>query len=64
VPPAAFLQETLVGSVAAAPDSVAPIDAVIAVFKVTFETWVDADEKRDLPQVIRDSRGWLRTVTG
>lgn len=127
---AGFLQELLVDSVAAAPDSVAPIEAIataleqagafmqerrehslqrqavidanpvlrerelikmatlasalagalrergvgepaasltaeagIAVFRVAFETWIRPEEGRDLPQVIRDSLGWLRTVT-
>jgi AcrR family transcriptional regulator len=38
-------------------------EAGIAVFRVAFETWVDPDEERDLPQVIRDSLSALRTVT-
>ena len=127
---AAALQELLVGNVAAAPDSIAPIDAVgaaleaagallqerreharqraaiiaanaelrereliklaslaaamadalrrrgvadpaaslsaeagIAVFRIAFERWVEETNRRDLPELIRDSLDELKAVT-
>jgi AcrR family transcriptional regulator len=60
---AAALAETLRGRGVDEPAASLTAEAGIAVFKVAFETWVSADEQRDLPQVIRDSLGWLRTVT-
>ena len=60
---AAALAEALRERGVADPAASLTAEAGIAVFRVAFETWVDPDEQRDLPQVIRDSLGWLRTVT-
>jgi AcrR family transcriptional regulator len=38
-------------------------EAGIAVFKVGFERWVDTDNRRSLPELIRDSLDVLKTVT-
>ena len=60
---ASALAETLRDRGVAEPAATLTAEAGIAVFRVAFETWIDPDETRDLPQVIRDSLGWLRTVT-
>jgi AcrR family transcriptional regulator len=38
-------------------------EAGIAVFRVAFERWVDESNRRDLPQLIRDSLDELKAVT-
>jgi AcrR family transcriptional regulator len=38
-------------------------EAGIAVFKIAFEGWVDESNRRDLPQLIRESFDELRAVT-
>jgi AcrR family transcriptional regulator len=60
---ASALAEALRGRGVTEPAASLTAEAGIAVFRVAFETWVAADEQRELPQVIRDSLGWLRTVT-
>ena len=37
--------------------------AGIAVFRVSFELWIDAQDQRDLPRIIRESFEELRIVT-
>lgn len=58
------LAETLRKRGVAEPAASLTAEAGIAVFRVAFETWIDPDEQRDLPQVIRDSLASLRTITG
>jgi AcrR family transcriptional regulator len=60
---ASALAETLRGRGVPEPAASLTAEAGLAVFKVAFETWISPDERRDLPQVIRDSLGWMRTVT-
>jgi AcrR family transcriptional regulator len=38
-------------------------EAGIAVFRVAFELWVEEDERRDLPQMIRESLAELKSIT-
>ncbi|HWD97205.1 MAG TPA: TetR family transcriptional regulator [Acidimicrobiales bacterium] len=38
-------------------------EAGIAIFKVAFERWTDESNKRDFPELIRDSLGELRKLT-
>jgi AcrR family transcriptional regulator len=47
------------------PDPAASLsaEAGIAVFRVAFERWVEGTERRDLPQLIRESLAELRAVT-
>jgi AcrR family transcriptional regulator len=47
------------------PDPAASLsaEAGIAVFRVAFERWVEGAERRDLPQLIRESLAELRAVT-
>ena len=37
-------------------------EAAIAVFRIAFERWVAADDRRDLPELIRESLDALRLV--
>ena len=39
-------------------------EVAVAVFKIGFERWVMKSNKRDLPQVMRDSLAELKAVTG
>ena len=39
-------------------------EAGIAVFKVTFERWVDQANRRDFPQLVRESLLELKSLTG
>jgi AcrR family transcriptional regulator len=38
-------------------------EAGIAVFKIAFERWIDANDQPDLPRVIRESFDQLKTMT-
>lgn len=39
-------------------------EVAITVFRVAFERWIDADERRSLPDLIRDSLDHLTAVAG
>ena len=38
-------------------------EAGIAVFRIAFERWIDGPEQQDLPRIIRESLGTLKTIT-
>jgi AcrR family transcriptional regulator len=46
----------------AAPAADLTAEAGIAVFRVAFERWIDEEEQRDFPQLIRESLDELKTV--
>jgi AcrR family transcriptional regulator len=60
---AAALADALRRRGVADPAATLTAEAGIAVFRVAFETWVDARNRRDLPQVIRSSLDELKAVT-
>jgi AcrR family transcriptional regulator len=61
---AAAMAEALRGRGVASPAASLTAEAGIAVFKVAFERWVDATNRRDLPRLIRESLAELKAVTG
>ncbi len=66
---AAALAETLRARGVAEPEASLTAEAGIAVFRIAFERWAGAGDEPpasglDLPELIRDSLGQLRTVVG
>jgi len=60
---AAALADALRRRGVTAPAASLTAEAGIAVFKVAFERWVDKSNRRDLPQLIRDSLDELKALT-
>ncbi|MFF4399700.1 helix-turn-helix domain-containing protein [Streptomyces sp. NPDC001480] len=59
----AALADTLRGRGVKEPAASLTAEAGVAVFKIAFQRWIDADDERDLGHLVRESLDELKTVT-